>query len=412
MMTRNSASAARELSFLRRLSSVFDAPRLRSRALAGLLLGFAVLSSCSKPQPQYSPTTTPEQVRRKVGIYIWGQVPDLAPAVEDARRIGSDYAVRAFIGPWSDTPPYQDDLRPLAEKLADEGYQTLFREFQVIMLTAYDSYSYAREYADRSMTGSGQDSLSEPPDNAAKIPNPSLGVAQALARLPPGEARLYLDHVRREFEEFAFALSQVDRTLIISNWEVENDVPEPELWPQMVAYLQARLDGIREGRERARQRNYPAKVFTAFEFTILPSFQGRPSGLVEIGGKLQGLDYLSYSSWWSIGSDYNPGEMRSSFQAAFQDMRAYARSAQLPERMIIGEFGEYWDFHPTAERLRAIVDASIESGAEYLFNWVLYDQPGELDDHGRDASHFGKYRQNRSLTPQGEALRDWFQPPG
>jgi hypothetical protein len=152
-------------------------------------------------------------------------------------------------------------------------------------------------------------------------------------------------------------------------------------------------------------------LFTAFEFTILPSFQGRPSGLVEIGGKLQGLDYLSYSSWWSIGSEYGPAQMRSSFQAAFQDMRSYARSTQLPERIIIGEFGEYWDFHPTAERLRAIVDASIESGAEYLFNWVLYDQPGELDDHGRDASHFGKYRQDRSLTPQGEALRKWFQPP-
>jgi hypothetical protein len=379
--------------------------------LAGLLLGLAVLSSCAKPQPQYSPTTTSEEVRQKVGIYIWGQVPDLATAVEDAGQIGSDHAVRAFIGPWSDTPPYRDDLRPLAEKLADSGYQALFREFEVVMLTAYDSYSYAREYAERPVAGDEQGSSSEPRDNEAKIPNPSLGVTRSLARLPPEEARLYLEQVRREFEEFAFALSQMDRTFIISNWEVENDVPEPKLWPQMVRYLQARLDGIREGRERARRHQYPAKVLTAFEFTILPSFQGRPSGLVEIGGRLQGLDYLSYSSWWSIGSDYDPAEMRSSFQAAFQDMRSHARSAQLPERIIIGEFGEYWNFHPAAERLRAIVDASIESGAEYLFNWVLYDQPGEVDDHGRDASHFGKYRQDGSLTPQGEALREWFPPP-
>ncbi len=57
---------------------------------------------------------------------------------------------------------------------------------------------------------------------------------------------------------------------------------------------------------------------------------------------------------------------------------------------------------------RAIVDVSLEEGAAYLFNWVLYDQPGEIDDHGRDASHFGKYRLDRTITPQGRALRQWY----
>jgi len=57
------------------------------------------------------------------------------------------------------------------------------------------------------------------------------------------------------------------------------------------------------------------------------------------------------------------------------------------------------------------VDASIDAGAEYLFNWTLYDQPGEKDEHGRDASHFGKLFLDRTLTPQGKALQRWFQAP-
>ena len=82
------------------------------------------------------------------------------------------------------------------------------------------------------------------------------------------------------------------------------------------------------------------------------------------------------------------------------------------QRIIIGEFGEYWDLFPNAERLRAIVDASLDEGAKYVFNWTLYDQPGEKDDHGRDASHFGKFTQQRELTPQGKAVKDWFAMPG
>jgi hypothetical protein len=64
--------------------------------------------------------------------------------------------------------------------------------------------------------------------------------------------------------------------------------------------------------------------------------------------------------------------------------------------------------HPTAERLKAIVDLCLDNGADYLFNWVLYDQPGQKDEWGRDASHFGKFRLGGSLTPQGETFRSWF----
>jgi hypothetical protein len=75
---------------------------------------------------------------------------------------------------------------------------------------------------------------------------------------------------------------------------------------------------------------------------------------------------------------------------------------------VIGEFGEYWNMFPDGARMKALVDASLDNGIEYLFNWVLYDQPGNKDEWGRDASHFGKYSLDRMLTPQGEAFRRWF----
>jgi hypothetical protein len=42
---------------------------------------------------------------------------------------------------------------------------------------------------------------------------------------------------------------------------------------------------------------------------------------------------------------------------------------------------------------------------------VLYDQPGNRDDHGRDASHFGKFTLDGMLTPQGQAFQSWFLTP-
>ena len=245
-------------------------------------------------------------------------------------------------------------------------------------------------------------------DGRDRVCAPSLTISRTLVTAPKEEAAKLLAAVRSEFRMLAFELAKRNRVFIISNWEAENDVPDARYWPGYTSYLQARLDGIIEGREAARQEGYPAKVFTAFEFTIVPGFEGRPSGLVEIGSRLRGLDYLSYSAWWSIGADYDAATMRDSFRSAFQTIRGFAGQNGLPRRLIVGEFGEYWDAHPTAERLRAIVDVAITERVEYLFNWVLYEQPGERDEQGRDASHFGKFTLDRELTPQGKKFREWL----
>jgi len=227
----------------------------------------------------------------------------------------------------------------------------------------------------------------------------------------PEEREKFLGDIQEEFRRFCFELSQTDRTFIVSNWEAENDVPDPQYWPSFTQYLQARLDGIIAGRTEARRKGYPAKVFTAFEFTRIPGSKGPPSGLVEIGGKLRGLDYLSYSSWGSIGYNSDAEMTGKSFHSAIQLIRGLTKPAGLPSRLIIGEFGEYWNLNPTAERMKAIVAASIDEGIDYLFNWVLYEQPGWKDEGGRDASHFGKFFLDRTLTPQGKAFQSWFPVP-
>ena len=369
--------------------------------------------ACLLALPSISRAATPEQIRQRLGVYIWGRVPDLAAASTDATRLGTRNAVRVFIGPWSDNPPYKIDLRPLAHKLTAPGYQNLFRDFPVVMLTAYDSVSYAREYGTPSSARTFASDRRATTATAAERKNghaahPSSMVAKDLASMTAAEQQKLLGAVQKEFQEFSFDLSKIDRTFIVSNWEAENDVPDANDWPSFTHYLQARLDGIAAGRAEARAKGYPAHVFTAFEFTIVPGFAGRPSGLVEIGAKLRGVDYLSYSSWWSIGADLDAVGVSKSFRYAIGLIRKFAQQAALPQRVIIGEFGEYWNEHPNAERLRAIVETSIDEGAEYLFNWVLYEQPGERDEHGSDASHMGKYFLNHTLTPQGKAFQEWL----
>lgn len=373
---------------------------------AGSLLAAFLVVLFALPSVIYG--ASPEQFRQKVGIYIWGRVPNLEIAVSDAKRLGADRVVRAFMGPWSDTPPYRDDLRPLREKAVSSDYQSLFNSFPVIMLTTYDSTSYSREYGSEAGTHLGS---SGAPGKRHHPSHPSLKLAKDIAGMSRTDQSKFLKLVRQEFRDFSFELSRLDRTFIICNWEAENDVPEVKYWPWFARYLQARLDGIMAGRNEAREGGYPARVFTAFEFTIVPGFQGKPSGLVDIGRILHGLDYLSYSSWRSIGWDYDNDKTKESFRYGIQLIRSFAKQSALPQRIVIGEFGEYWDMHPDAERLKSLIEVSIDEGVEYLFNWVLYEQPGERDDWGRDASHVGKFFLDRTLTPQGKAFQKWLSEP-
>jgi hypothetical protein len=327
---------------------------------------------------------TPAEFRQHVGIYVWGHlrsVPNggLAQAAADLKRLGADGLARVYIGPgapWnaSGTP----DNSPLDVKARRADYRAFFAAFPVVMLTAYDSANY-NKYKDGHLT--------------------------------PQQ----LTATRDEFRSFTLELAKMPGRKIVSNWEFENDCAagkpankQRAQWDACREYYQARLDGIREGRTEARSLGYPGEVLSAFEFTIVPGYVGKPSGLVEVGGKLSGVDYFSYSSWASIGWDYDAPTMYKSFEWGAQILHRFSADHHLSDHWILGEFGEYWDQHPTSERMKTLIDAALAGGFQYLFDWVLYDQPGEKDDHGRDASHFGKYTLEGALTPQGKAFRSWF----
>ncbi|MGE5647146.1 MAG: hypothetical protein ACM336_15300 [Acidobacteriota bacterium] len=335
------------------------------RASASQLAAFVLAASCLH-------AATPADFRQKVGVYVWGALPGgLAAAAEDARRLGATQAVRVYIGPgaWWD-PSDPGDNSPLDVKVRRADYREFLAAFPVVMLTAYDVASFGRYKA---------------------------------ARVDAARLAATTD----EFRRFTLELARMPGRKIIANWEFENDCLAGN-WPGCIEYYQARLDGIARGRAEAKALGYPGEIVSAFEFTVVPKFEGKPSGMVEAGPKLKGVDVWSYSSWHSVGANFDPATMRKSFEWALVLIREFAAQARLTRRVIIGELGEYWDQHPSGERLREAADASLDQGVEYVFNWVLYEQPGRKDEWGRDASHFGKYAQDRTLTPQGMAFRRWF----
>src|SRR5690242_1834101 len=309
----------------------------------------------------------------KVGVYVWGKLGGGLDAVRaDIKRLGADHVVRVYIGPgalWD--PSGKADNSPLDLKVQRADYRAFLSGFPVVMLTSYDSASW---------------------DHYKK------------GRLDAS----HLTATKEEFRRFALELAKTPGRKIISNWEFENDCTVPQ-WPACREYYQARLDGIADGQKQAKALKYPGAVFSAFEFTVVPGFKGKQSGLADFAPQLKGVDFLSYSSWWSIGWDADAPKVYKDFAYVAGLLHGAAAERKLTTRLIIGEFGEYWNVHPDGARLKALVDASIDNGIEYLFNWVLYDQPGNKDEWGRDASHFGKYRLDRMLTPQGEAFRHWFQ---
>lgn len=317
---------------------------------------------------------TPAEYRQHVGVYVWGKLNGgLEKAAADTKRLGADRVVRVYIGPAASWDPAgKTDRSPLDVKVRRADYQAFLAAFPVVMLTAYDSASF-------------------------EIYKWGRLDAQHLAQ------------TRDEFRRFTIELAKTPGRRIISNWEFENDCHDDQ-WDACAEYYQARLDGIRQGRQQAKAQGLPGEVLTAFEFIIVPGYTGRRSGLVDVGAKLNGVDFFSYSSWASIGWDADAKGMYKNFEWGAHILQEFVAKNKLSNRFIIGEFGEYWDMHPGGERMKAAVDASLDKGVEYLFDWVLYDQPGNKDDHGRDASHFGKYRLDGTLTPQGEAFRSWFPP--
>src|ERR1035441_3358309 len=191
--------------------------------------------------------------------------------------------------------PRSPDISPSSPTAVIPNRRALLAAFPVTMLTAYDSAS-SEKYKWGRLD------------------------AQHLAA------------TRDEFRRFTLELAKTPGRRIVSNWEFENDCPARQ-WLSCQEYYQARLDGILDGRKQAKALGYPGEVLTAFEFTIVPGFAGRPSGLVEVATKLKGIDFISYSCWWSIGSDAGASKVSQDFAYVVPLLRNFASGKKLTNRL-------------------------------------------------------------------------------
>lgn len=372
-----------------------------------------------------------ENLNERVGVYAWGQLADssdpLVTAIEDARILGAGKITRKSISPYWDPRGANtggSQFLPLYQKMHRSDYWEFFNAFSVVMITAYDAASYNARY--RLLNRLQPQGFSAQGSKQNETAGAALTLTQAeprgyrlLTLMNNGEAQTLLDDAYSEFQRFAFNLACEipNGTFIISNWEAENDVGShnEEGWKRYVAYIQARLDGITAGRTDALNAGCRGKVYSTFEFANIKALGGgwdvdtyRPSGIT-FAPQLRGLDFLSYSAWSSIGYNYQIKHIRLSFQEAIRNIKLFAHENGITERLVIGEFGELWDLWPTAERTQAMIDTALSEGVEYMFNWVLYDQPGSgvwQDGVWYDQSHFGKLFQDRTLTPQGAAFQN------
>jgi len=86
---------------------------------------------------------TPEDFKKKAGVYVWGQLRGgLTVAVDDANRLGANQVARVAISPayWWD-PIDPNDNRPIDQKVQRADYQYFLKSFPVTIWTAYDSAS-------------------------------------------------------------------------------------------------------------------------------------------------------------------------------------------------------------------------------------------------------------------------------
>jgi hypothetical protein len=347
---------------------------LRRAALSMAL----VLSSCAVPKP----------IPDRVGIYLWGALPlgpdPLLVAADDARTLGT-HVVRICLSPyWDPRPNSPDRLLPLDQKVQRSDYQAVLKEFPAVMITAYDAASYRKR-----------------------------------ATTSDADWEAMIAGVREEFRRFTVELAKLPNVYIVSNWEAENDVPDDQ-WPDYLAYLQARLDGIVAGRREARQAGEPGRVLTAVEFThVNPGFTyvfdptpPRKACGLDAAMLLTGVDFLSYSSWESVVHTDDRTYTVAKLRGAFGVIRQKCATSRRQCRLIVGEIGYLRDHDPDNWNLNMLLSESLNAGAEYTFNWVAYDQPGQTDPFGfnADQSLFGKFTLARQLTPQGAFFLRFLRP--
>lgn len=367
---------------------------------------FVFLAQAALGQNSISPrgVISAEDFSTKVGIYGWGQLAKTTdPYVDFAtqiQKIGSG-VVRLVAAPcfWDPRGPGQPKL-PVNQLVLRADYRAVISlpSVKTVFLTVYP--------------------LAVCDGGKTEVPLYRLGVA----------SQEQMAALHKEMWSLAFTLRDAypGKNFIISNWEAEHDAYQEEMWGPFLSWTQECVNAVADGDSAATEWGLGGgKVDSMFEFVYLsdtrlsvatdaPSSTVQFSALLRATRQLRRVKYWSYSSWNSIHYVDDQGEINmNAFRQAFAQIRQACMDAgfDCSDKVVIGEVGMLWDADPASIQLASILRTSLEEGAQFVINWVAYDQPGEgVSYQGKwyDQSHFGKWTNDGSFTPQGEALRDWY----
>jgi len=197
---------------------------------------------------------------------------------------------------------------------------------------------------------------------------------------------------------YNFALVDQFRSLCLAQYRSQYGVASPaQAFEGLRLWLDARAQGIRDGRARARAEGIRgARVYHAPEFNIVRALNdnGFESVLYDVLPWAE-FDYVSYSAWESINTADPAGTLRVDLDTI--------RNVTGANQIIIGETGFRRTAWPEQDVTRTsdVISAALGWGVAYIIQWNLYDTDAQ--------NQFGLYNLQGQPTPLAAWFRSVFQ---
>lgn len=187
---------------------------------------------------------------------------------------------------------------------------------------------------------------------------------------------------------YRYAQDASFRQLCLANYQSSVGVASPDVALQgMKLWLQARYEGIAEGRRRAEAEGMGGmRVYAAPEINAVRCLRERGYGsvLYDVLPYVR-FDYVSYSAYESINAADPGATLR-------QDLNLI-RDTVGSTAIFLGESGfsrKHWG--PQAvTRVQDVLKAALDWGVEYVIHWQLFDQTEDVS--------FGLYDMYGAATP-------------
>jgi hypothetical protein len=202
-----------------------------------------------------------------------------------------------------------------------------------------------------------------------------------------GFSEVEYDYERtRIFRLGADLIQKYNKNFIILNWEGDHHFSQfPAVRDSFVSWIQSRAEGV-----AAARNNFPfapGRIYSGLEFNCVGNIGG-PCGAPGSGTPIVAdyvasrvrVDYLSYSSWGSIGGP--AAGLPAAIQGAVSTIVTKANTRNVPDgvwygnaNVILGEYG----FHQqqggpfaAADKVTAMFGAAESAGVSYAIYWQAF----------------------------------------